>query len=249
MANSVLPQPAAPHSSVGRPVGRPPSVTSSRPLIPVGTFGSRVASGFEESGCTLPISTIDPCFRQLSERRAERYAFSSKRRSCSSSRGLKMLHALNGKRTLGSSSDHGNSRQAGIPSVPRVCSRRIYGRLGRSPFATKHIWQADRGPQFRQVLSRCGHRRSATPISRPALARSASVSSGSSSPSRAVARVVARLDLARIEDLVEALRPAAPTSSRAMSSSMRALNSASGCNAAMLSAMKSARRRCFCSVL
>jgi hypothetical protein len=30
MANSVLPQPAAPHSSVGRPVGRPPKVSSSR---------------------------------------------------------------------------------------------------------------------------------------------------------------------------------------------------------------------------
>src|SRR5947209_474920 len=37
-ANSVLPQPAAPHTSVGRPRGKPPSVTSSSPWIPVGVF-------------------------------------------------------------------------------------------------------------------------------------------------------------------------------------------------------------------
>src|SRR3954468_10649658 len=39
MANSVLPQPALPHTSVGRPRGNPPSVTSSRPSMPVGVFG------------------------------------------------------------------------------------------------------------------------------------------------------------------------------------------------------------------
>ena len=36
MANRVLPQPAEPHSNVGRPSGSPPWVTSSRPRMPVG---------------------------------------------------------------------------------------------------------------------------------------------------------------------------------------------------------------------
>src|SRR6516165_10040473 len=35
MPNRVLPEPAEPHRSVGRPCGRPPLVTSSRPRIPV----------------------------------------------------------------------------------------------------------------------------------------------------------------------------------------------------------------------
>ena len=39
MASSVLPQPAGPQTSVGRPRGRPPPVTSSSPLMPVGAFG------------------------------------------------------------------------------------------------------------------------------------------------------------------------------------------------------------------
>ena len=43
MANSVLPQPAAPHSSVGRPRGNPPDVTSSRPVMPVGDLTSAAA--------------------------------------------------------------------------------------------------------------------------------------------------------------------------------------------------------------
>ena len=37
--NRVLPHPAEPQSSVGRPVGRPPSVRSSKPPMPVGVFG------------------------------------------------------------------------------------------------------------------------------------------------------------------------------------------------------------------
>src|ERR1039458_7233707 len=41
-ANSVLPQPAPPHTSVGRPRGNPPSVISSRPWMPVGHLGKRV---------------------------------------------------------------------------------------------------------------------------------------------------------------------------------------------------------------
>src|SRR6185436_6411313 len=38
-ANSVLPQPAPPHTSVGRPRGNPPPVISSRPWMPVGHLG------------------------------------------------------------------------------------------------------------------------------------------------------------------------------------------------------------------
>src|SRR3712207_2273871 len=39
MAKSVLPQPAPPQTSVGRPFGRPPWVISSKPPIPVGALG------------------------------------------------------------------------------------------------------------------------------------------------------------------------------------------------------------------
>src|ERR1051326_6479662 len=37
--NRVFPQPASPHTRVGRPCGRPPNVISSKPEIPVGHFG------------------------------------------------------------------------------------------------------------------------------------------------------------------------------------------------------------------
>src|SRR4051794_6402601 len=40
IAKSVLPHPAPPQISVGRPRGRPPSVTSSRPRMPDGTLAS-----------------------------------------------------------------------------------------------------------------------------------------------------------------------------------------------------------------
>src|SRR4051812_38911613 len=55
-ANSVLPQPAAPHTSDGRPVGRPPKVIASKPVMPVGALGNmarNVASsgiGWSNSG-------------------------------------------------------------------------------------------------------------------------------------------------------------------------------------------------------
>jgi hypothetical protein len=45
MASSVLPQPALPHTNVGRPRGNPPSVISSRPVIPVGVLGK------QDAGC------------------------------------------------------------------------------------------------------------------------------------------------------------------------------------------------------
>src|SRR5579871_529855 len=38
IAVTVLPQPALPHNSVGRPRGRPPSVIWSSPIMPVGHF-------------------------------------------------------------------------------------------------------------------------------------------------------------------------------------------------------------------
>src|SRR4051812_732568 len=41
VANSDLPQPAAPQTSVGRPAGTPPPVISSNPGIPVGAFSRR----------------------------------------------------------------------------------------------------------------------------------------------------------------------------------------------------------------
>src|SRR5579863_7074192 len=41
--NSVLPHPAPPQTSVGRPRGNPPPVISSRPWMPVGHLGKGVA--------------------------------------------------------------------------------------------------------------------------------------------------------------------------------------------------------------
>src|SRR6476659_11218858 len=40
IASKVLPQPALPQTSVGRPRGRPPPVISSSPSMPVGALGS-----------------------------------------------------------------------------------------------------------------------------------------------------------------------------------------------------------------
>ena len=40
MAKRVLPQPAEPQSKVGRPLGKPPSVISSSPVMPVGHFST-----------------------------------------------------------------------------------------------------------------------------------------------------------------------------------------------------------------
>lgn len=49
MASSVLPQPAPPQTSVGRPAGKPPSVISSSPVMPVRALGNtvRIDGGFE----------------------------------------------------------------------------------------------------------------------------------------------------------------------------------------------------------
>src|SRR5689334_191082 len=46
MARSVLPQPAPPHTRVGRPRGSPPLVISSSPGIPVGAFGNARLAGW-----------------------------------------------------------------------------------------------------------------------------------------------------------------------------------------------------------
>src|SRR5262245_48367156 len=45
MAKRVLPQPAPPQMSVGRPVGRPPAVIWSKPSIPVGDLGRVATTG------------------------------------------------------------------------------------------------------------------------------------------------------------------------------------------------------------
>jgi hypothetical protein len=47
MANKVLPQPALPQTSVGRPRGSPPAVISSSPCIPVGALGKARCDAFE----------------------------------------------------------------------------------------------------------------------------------------------------------------------------------------------------------
>src|SRR5690242_11159550 len=46
MARSVLPQPAPPHTRVGRPRGSPPWVISSSPGIPVGAFANARLAGW-----------------------------------------------------------------------------------------------------------------------------------------------------------------------------------------------------------
>src|SRR5882672_6636199 len=56
-ANRVLPQPAPPQTSVGRPRGNPPPVISSRPWMPVGHLGKR-ASGETEFGALFFIVDI-----------------------------------------------------------------------------------------------------------------------------------------------------------------------------------------------
>src|SRR5580693_399447 len=45
MARRVLPQPALPHTRVGRPAGRPPAVSSSRPAMPVGALARSPLAG------------------------------------------------------------------------------------------------------------------------------------------------------------------------------------------------------------
>ena len=47
MASSVLPQPAVPQTSVGRPRGKPPPVISSRPSIPVGALAKAVKGALD----------------------------------------------------------------------------------------------------------------------------------------------------------------------------------------------------------
>ena len=53
MPSSVLPQPAPPQTRVGRPRGRPPSVISSSPWIPVGHLGRPV-----KGASVFPISVM-----------------------------------------------------------------------------------------------------------------------------------------------------------------------------------------------
>ena len=55
MARSVLPQPALPQISVGRPLGNPPPVISSSPWMPVGDLGS----------CVLDFAIMDFSFLPL----------------------------------------------------------------------------------------------------------------------------------------------------------------------------------------
>lgn len=59
MANRVLPQPAAPQTSDGRPAGKPPSVTSSKPVIPVGAFNSMVGVVVSSGITGLVLNELD----------------------------------------------------------------------------------------------------------------------------------------------------------------------------------------------
>src|SRR5688500_2295524 len=61
VANIVLPQPAAPHTSVGRPRGKPPLVTSSRPWIPVAAFCRLGLSSTEEIERVCAILDVHRC--------------------------------------------------------------------------------------------------------------------------------------------------------------------------------------------
>ena len=68
IAINVFPQPAGPHTSVERPFGRPPPVTSSRPLIPVGVFRRPASFGAgSPTGTSTPSSmsrvAVDTCTR------------------------------------------------------------------------------------------------------------------------------------------------------------------------------------------
>src|SRR6185503_17177365 len=49
----LLPQPALPQTSVGRPLGKPPPVISSRPFMPVGDFGNERFLEIDFFGCIL----------------------------------------------------------------------------------------------------------------------------------------------------------------------------------------------------
>jgi hypothetical protein len=67
-ASKVLPDPGPPQTSVGRPVGRPPRVISSRPRIPVRVFGSSPPRlwGDEPAplvGCSWPLTSSTPTLK------------------------------------------------------------------------------------------------------------------------------------------------------------------------------------------
>src|SRR4030095_7261174 len=79
-ASRVLPQPAPPHTKVGRPRGKPPSVISSKPLMPVGHLGKRAAGGVGLSLAFLMLhypdvevdgfpEIVSPCCHQTVENR------------------------------------------------------------------------------------------------------------------------------------------------------------------------------------
>ena len=68
MPSMVLPQPAAPHTKVGRPLGRPPPVISSRPEMPVGTFSSPLSDVLVFAPrifIKAPMPPASPCYFRL----------------------------------------------------------------------------------------------------------------------------------------------------------------------------------------
>src|SRR6185369_12812027 len=61
-ASIVLPQPGPPITSDGRPRGRPPAVTSSRPSIPLGAFGTGAPSNASAPGFVGLARALAPFF-------------------------------------------------------------------------------------------------------------------------------------------------------------------------------------------
>src|SRR5689334_9232137 len=69
MAKRVLPAPALPHTSVGRPAGSPPPVISSKPAMPVSSF-CRPATLFERLGRFVFLNQQSSCRHTRAGRRS-----------------------------------------------------------------------------------------------------------------------------------------------------------------------------------
>jgi hypothetical protein len=62
---SVLPAPASPQIREGRPVGKPPAVISSKPVIPVGVLDKEIVGGdfFDVEGMVNEVLKTDDKYR------------------------------------------------------------------------------------------------------------------------------------------------------------------------------------------
>lgn len=116
VASKVFPHPAGPQTRVGRPRGRPPPVTSSRPLIPVGALGS-----------DLPVFTV------------EATAAPSTKRVDSSSRAASLSEGpYQACRHQRSRTEAAGGRQVQQYSTQLLTSRIVDGGHRRNPSADPH---------------------------------------------------------------------------------------------------------------